>query len=274
MSLSSHLAHSVATDPSTIAAVEAFTAAALADADHKSLFRTVLDEVGPSLATVEGAGRGMFGSFANHRKGRRTAYMSELERKCLLCLQADPTIRDVWEQPPAMTFIKPNGKAGTHRWDGLTVGPTGERQYIYIKPLAKLMQLANNRYAEFLYLASWADPAVATSARVMSEWNLDPADVDTAEVYNQALRSERPLLADWVTQLVVAAGGHLLVDTICRRHVATRAEHPGIRPDVRFHSAMSEAYWAILWLLASGELAKSEAGFISTSSIVHMPGSA
>lgn len=235
---------------------------------HPIRFDEAFVEISPSLATRTEFGHGgMSGSFANYRQKRRTVYESDLERKCLLCLIAQPDVIDVWEQPPEMSYPKLDGTEGTHTWDALVEKSNGTREYVYIKPLAKL--IGSRRYQEFTRLAAWADPQIASSARVMSEWNLNPYDVDTAAIYNQAHRYRRPVLADWVVDTICSMGGVATVDDICQLHVAG-AKAVNESSSVRFYRLMSEAYWAVIWLLANRFLSKESSGFVSTFTQVRL----
>ncbi len=202
-------------------------------------------DLGPSVSTRKlnfVGGRSMPGTLANNWYGRWTDYESLLERKCIMVCCATQGVVNVCEQPPSFEFKNSKGKLVKHTPDALVVFANGRREYRIIKPLSQAVRL--DLYQTIQLMA----PAVADrvhSISLMSEYSISPQDVDTAELYNLALRDPAPKHAAAVLKFVYL-NGKPTVSEICA-HVGEHAA----------------GYWATIWLLAHHKLTKSSKEFIT-----------
>lgn len=57
---------------------------------------------------------------------------------CLILSQHDPY--DVWEQPPAITYVDPRGRPATHYFDFLVTLRDGTRLAIAVKPMKHVVK--------------------------------------------------------------------------------------------------------------------------------------
>lgn len=205
----------------------------------------------PSIATRTVnfiGGAAMPGSYANNWYGRLTQYESNLERKCIMVCSASPGVVDVQEQPESFLYRNVAGEVVRHTPDALVIHADGRREFKIIKPLIRAVRMELHTTIRQMVLAV---PDRVDAITLMTEYSISPQEVDTAELYNLALRERAPALAPAVLGFVSTAPTTVTVKEIC--------DHVG---------AHASAYWTTVWLLARGDITKSTKEFITLETAV------
>ncbi|WP_313555811.1 TnsA endonuclease N-terminal domain-containing protein [Agrobacterium cavarae] len=74
------------------------------------------------------------GSMVDPRTNRAITFASAHEWRCALILLASPEIAEVYDQPPAITYVDAEGKKVKHTPDYLAVSRSGKKCAIAVKP--------------------------------------------------------------------------------------------------------------------------------------------
>lgn len=84
-------------------------------------------------------GRGSFrGTIVDPVTNRVLVFESLLEKACVEILRVDPRVSEIFDQPPAVTYLDSAGKLRHHTFDFLARCHNGRRIAIAVKPEAKL----------------------------------------------------------------------------------------------------------------------------------------
>lgn len=75
------------------------------------------------------------GSLVDPHSNRAITFASVREMRCAMILLASPEITEVYDQPPAVTYIDAQGKEREHTPDYLAVSQSGKKCAIAVKPL-------------------------------------------------------------------------------------------------------------------------------------------
>jgi hypothetical protein len=114
--------------------------------------------------------------------GRVMVYESGLELKTLLLLTTNPDVVDVWDQPPAVSYVDPSGKERSHTFDFLATMADGSKTAIDVKPYKRAEKIG---FASTLRLIGGQLPAgYAHRICLVTERELDPTAVHNAELFH------------------------------------------------------------------------------------------
>lgn len=109
-------------------------------------------------------------------------YESGLELKTLLLLTTNPDVVDVWDQPPAVSYVDPSGKERSHTFDFLATMIDGSKSAIAVKPYKRAQKIG---LASTLCLIGSQLPAgYAHRICLVTERELDPIAVHNAELFH------------------------------------------------------------------------------------------
>jgi len=134
----------------------------------------------PSLATRMPAlrSRGSCRGFAVHHD-RVVVFESHLELMVFYLLAIMPQVREIVDQPPAVTFVDENGVPRRHTFDFLVLCEDGTRILIAVKPAEKLERSGLRQIVDLI--AFQLNPVVADKIKIVSE-----SDFTYADRYNAA----------------------------------------------------------------------------------------
>lgn len=119
---------------------------------------------------------------------QETWYESELEYKVALALLARPDVRDIVDQPPAITYVDDHGKERQHTFDWLAV--TDKKYLISVKPSALVAKSGIERILELA--ARQVSPKIADYVVLVTEQKLSLIDNHNAELIHLARRGIYP----------------------------------------------------------------------------------
>lgn len=102
-----------------------------------------------------------------HRRARIIAFESRLEEQVLLLLLARPDVHDIWDQPPAITYVDADGATRRHVFDFLVTLTDGARVALAVKPWAIAERTGFFRRFELIRAAT--PGSYAGDARLVSE---------------------------------------------------------------------------------------------------------
>ncbi|KLK93102.1 hypothetical protein AA309_11115 [Microvirga vignae] len=109
-------------------------------------------------------------------------YESGLELKTLLLLITDPDVVDVWDQPPAVSYVDPAGKERSHTFDFLATMIDGSKRAIAVKPYERVQKID---FESTLRLIGRQLPdGYAHQICLVTEQELDPIAVHNAELFH------------------------------------------------------------------------------------------
>lgn len=148
------------------------------------------------------------------RYGDTRAFWSDsiLERKVGLLYAADRDVKEVRGQPDAIHFRDLDGKLRKHTFDFLITYHDGTRKYVFCKYMDSVKR---NRWDLFVKLiASQMTKKQADAVVIMTEQDVDPVYVDTAELFLQALRAPVSRNNEALVGCLAAATGPMTIRDI------------------------------------------------------------
>src|ERR1700737_4341126 len=111
--------------------------------------------------------------------GRQVWYEAELELRFALLAKMRPDVRDVVEQPPAVTYVDDQGCRRAHTFDFRLVLTNATRWLVAVKPSALVEKTGIGRVVELV--AEQIPPSVADFALLFTEQKLSRPDLYNAE---------------------------------------------------------------------------------------------
>lgn len=124
--------------------------------------------------------------------GRKVWYEAELELAFARLAKMRPDVKEVFEQPPAVTYIDDAGQERSHTFDFKVLKTDASRLLVAVKPAGKVEQTGIDRVVELA--AEQIPPSVADFVVLFTDRQLSDVDLYNAEAIQQALRD--PLPAD------------------------------------------------------------------------------
>lgn len=111
---------------------------------------------------------------------RQIIYESNLERQTALLLLARRDLRNLWDQPPAVSYKDPKRGAAKHVFDYLASFDDGIRRAIAVKPLSRVEQLGFR--ATLAAIREQMPRRFADEVVLVTERDLNKAEVRNAEL--------------------------------------------------------------------------------------------
>lgn len=132
----------------------------------------------------KGSVRGFFVS-----NGYENWYESELEHRVAIAFLARPNVRDVVDQPPAVSYFDEDGVLHEHTFDWLVV--TNPSKYLVaVKPSELVAESGIEHIVELV--AAQISPKIADYVVLVTEKNLTSTDNHNAELIQLARRDDLP----------------------------------------------------------------------------------
>lgn len=114
-------------------------------------------------------------------------YESLLELMCILLIISRGDIIDVWDQPPAIQFNRPDGSSHSHTPDYLIEFSDGSRFAIAVKPSDRVRK--RDFDIELSYVAASMPPEYADGVILMSETDFTRAQAVNAQRYHEFVQT-------------------------------------------------------------------------------------
>jgi len=147
-------------------------------------------------------------------EGRSVVFDSRLELKTLLVILARTDIVDLWDQPPAVSYVDTTGKRCTHVFDFLAIRTGGRKSAIAVKPVELAERL---KFRETLTLiARQLPPGFADEVVLVTERTLTREEVYNAEMFHAFRRHRWPEVDAAVAQIIDSLEGLVLIGNIVR----------------------------------------------------------
>ncbi|CAA2145120.1 hypothetical protein ASF08_17105 [Methylobacterium sp. Leaf85] len=139
--------------------------------------------------------------------GRIRAFDSDSEARTTEWFLARPDVRDVIEQPPAITYRDTDGKTRSYTFDQLVEYTDGERVLVEVKAPARAA--SPNFQKKIRHLAAQIPPDVAARVIVVTRRDLDRVATDNARLINSA-RKDRVQPLDASVETYVAERSNVM----------------------------------------------------------------
>ena len=153
---------------------------------------------------------------------------SRLELATALCLLARADTHDLYDQPPAIPFRRPDGRDSTHTYDYLHRSATGTTTAVIVKPFARTLRPGFREMCAAIKAAtplSFADRVVLVTERKLPRdhvWN--------AALFHDLKRCADPELDAEVFAMARHAGGPVRIsDLQARSTLAGRLYQAAVR---------------------------------------------
>ena len=189
------------------------------------------------------------GAIVGGNPSRIYVYESSLERKLLALLLTSTSVIDIWDQPPAVFFMKENGRRCRHIFDFLVTMSCGEKVAVAVKPEKRVARRGFDRTMK--HVAQQLDRRFADRVVIVTEEYLDPALVHDAELALFYSREE-DLEADQAIDVVTAG----LVGKMTVNDVVTLTGFGG------------RAFRALVRLVAKGKVRRTSFGPLGMTSMI------
>jgi len=226
-------------------------------------FRIVHHELRPSQALRKKGsawfampGGGFYG--AQHRE---IYYHSDLERRGFLTCSLDPRVADIREQWPKTRYRHPvTGNWHDHIWDLCLFFEDRPPELVFVKPIPFV--LLRGQWALFDQIRKYVPKHLASSAKIMTELDMDPTLVDLAQMVNLSLISPPPGFAEPVQRMIDRAPGPTTVRQIVHSFIP-EGLHAKERPAI-----LSDAYWSVVHAIARRRAFIASRGYFSMNTLV------
>lgn len=207
------------------------------------------------------SGRGVIGTTLDPDTSREFGMDSNLERQALLQFRQRTDVAHIQEQPIRSYYVDRNGVRRETIWDLLVTFTNGERELVSVKNVE--MAQKPGFMDDFTLMCEGVEPGVADRASLFTEFSRDEVLVDRGDLYHHALIRPKPLGADAALQFVKAKTSAVKIETICE----FLRSNTSIQECEEFE-ALSNEFWAVVWLLAKQRLQIVSEGRLDTNSEV------
>lgn len=186
---------------------------------------------------------------ASEQWWRRIVFESQLELMFIQLILSRGNVFDIWEQPPAMSYVDENGKPTEHFFDFLVTWTDGSKTAWAVKPLELVQRRNFDR--EVALIASQTPTSFANEVRLFTDAGFQRYDAVNAARFQQFSKT-----ADPVADAVVAAEIAKLDGTITVEQLVKRAAMAG------------RAYRAVVRAVFRGDLRQIKGGLIDYPTLV------
>lgn len=177
---------------------------------------------------------------------------SALECEVAAVTRMDPNVREVVDQPPAVEYVDLEKNKCTHTFDFLVIYKDGSRKFFFCKYLSEVVEKRWDIFVDLL--AEQIDPAVADAICIKTEFSLSKVEVDTAQLFREALRHGPSALS------------RQILDYMRRNPASVSAGELA-----NIHGGWAECFWPIMRLLAKGFLIHDPSTAIGPMTIIEAP---
>lgn len=155
-----------------------------------------------SRASLRGA---LVAQLPADRHPRRIVFESKLEQRVLHLLLARPDIRDIWDQPPAVTYRAEDGREKRHVFDYLATFTNGRRIAIVVKPAQRASRTSFRN--EFQLIRASTNVAFAHDVVLVTDQSFNPADARNAARLHEFRRIPDPEADTCVRNIIATFTG-------------------------------------------------------------------
>ena len=118
---------------------------------------------------------------------RRIVFESQLELMFIQLILAQGNVHDIWEQPPAVPFVRDNGKSAQHFFDFLVTRMDGSTTAYAVKPFGLVQRRSFD--AEIALIASQTPKSFADEVRLFTDAGFHRYDAVNASRFHQFSKS-------------------------------------------------------------------------------------
>lgn len=118
---------------------------------------------------------------------RRIVFESQLELMFIQLVMAQGNVYDIWEQPPAVPFVRDNGKNAQHFFDFLITWMDGSTTAYAVKPFELVQRRGFG--AEIALIASQTPKSFADEVRLFTDAGFHRYDAVNASRFHQFSKS-------------------------------------------------------------------------------------
>lgn len=159
-----------------------------------------------SRASLRGA---LVAQLPADRHPRRIVFESKLEQRVLHLLLARPDIRDIWDQPPSITYRAEDGRDKRHVFDYLATFISGRRIAIVVKPAQRASRPSFQN--EFQLIRASTNVAFAHDVILVTDQSFNPAAARNAARLHEFRRFADPEADICIRNLIATFTGETTI---------------------------------------------------------------
>lgn len=186
---------------------------------------------------------------ASEQWWRRVVFESQLELMFIQLILSQGNVYDIWEQPPAVRYIKENGKSAQHYFDFLITWMDGSKTAWAVKPFELVQRRKFEQ--EIALIASQTLKSFANEVRLFTDAGFQRYDAVNAARFQQFSKSPDPVADDAVAEQISVLEGSTTIACI--------VEQTGMS---------GRAYRAVVRAVFRGDLRQVKGGLIDYPTLV------